>query len=52
MGWSSSAVGHYRRESLVALAYRVHEIASRSFIPTLFREMMMIVFLAISHSSI
>ncbi len=51
MGWSTSAVGHHCRESLVFLANRVHE-ASRSLIPPLAREMMMIIFLATSDSRV
>ena len=52
MGWSPSAVGHHCRESLVLLANQVHEAASRSLIPPLAREMMIIVFLATSDSSV
>ncbi len=45
-GWSPWARGHYCRKNLVFLANRVHEEASRSLIPPLFREMLIIVFLA------
>ena len=52
IGRSPSAVGHHCRESLVFPANRVREAASRSLVPPLAREMMIIVFLATSESSI
>ncbi len=52
MGWSSSAVGHHCWESLAFLANRVHETSSRSLIPPLARQMMIIVCLATSDSTV
>ena len=52
MSWSSSTVSYHRRDILIYLSNRVHESASRSSIPSLARERMIIVFLAVSNSSI
>ena len=46
MSWSPSAVGHHCRDSLIYLATRVDETGSRSLIPRLAREIMIIIFLA------
>ncbi len=52
MSWSSSTVSHHCGDSFIHLANRVHEAASQSLITSLAREMMIIIFLAISHANI
>ncbi len=52
MSWSSSTVSHHCRDSFIYLANRVHESASRSLIPLLGHEMMIIIFLAIRDANI
>ena len=52
MSWSSSTVSYHCRDSLIYLSNRVHESASRSLIPALEREMMIVIFLAISDTNI
>ena len=52
MSWSSSTVICRCRGSLIYLLNQVHESASRSLIPPLAREMIIIIFLAISDTNI
>ena len=52
LSWSSSTVSYRCRDHLIYLSNRVDESASRSLTPPLAREMMIVIFLAISDTNI